>query len=446
MDKILINILVALNIIHFSQNSFSKEILEKSESIILMQGEQRAIPKTNSIWVENSAAVKVTETEKSFILHGIKSGYSEVKNGKKSLQVNVLSLDQIRTEKILQNALHETLNLKLEIENGFVVIKGRLIRWNDWRSLSRACSEIHCQYLMQAQISEELMVESEKKINQELKNHALPGLKIDFAETPQVHLPQKSSISKAAEKVLSPFGIQIEHDANSIELAPLVKVQITVAEVRKEFLRRYGIKWPSSYNAQVLQSSIAADPISAQLQLLEQTGEGRILASPNILCRSGKDAEFLAGGEFPIKLINYKTQDVIWKQYGVLLKVSPVADYSGRMSISIQTEVSSIDGSRTVDGVPGLFTNRVQSHFDLVRPKTIALSGLIKNESRESSDGLPWLSKIPIIGSLFSSKEFQNNKTELVIFVRPEIVNTDALPDNDTATKDSNFFANHQKD
>lgn len=447
MRYLIINIFAAFYIMCFSQNGFTKDVLEKTENIVLMQGEQKTIPKTNSIWVENSSAVKVTETDKAFILHGVKSGFSEIKSGGKTFQVNVLSLDQIRTEKALQNALHETLGLKLEVENGFVVIKGRLIRWSDWNFLARACSEIHCQYLMQAQISEDLMTESEQKINLVLKKHALPRLKIDFAETPQIHLPQKSATTKAVEKTLAPFGIQIEHDSTSIELAPLIKVQITVAEVRKEILRQYGIKWPNVYSAQIVPNSAAGiDPILAQLQLLEKTGNGKILASPNILCRSGKDADFFAGGEFPIKIINYKTQDVVWKQYGVVLKVSPVADYSGRMSISIQIEVSSLDGAKYADGIPGLFTNRVQSHFDLIRPKTIALSGLIKNETHDISDGLPWLSKIPILGPLFASKEFRNDKTELVIFVRPEIVNTDSLPDDDAQSKDLNFFTNKSEE
>jgi len=206
----------------------------------------------------------------------------------------------------------------------------------------------------------------------------------------------------------------------------LVKVQITVAEVKKDAFLSYGVQWPSNYTAQVIPGATAAENsgLSIALQALESKGLGRVLARPNLLCRSGKEAEFVAGGEFPIKIMNFKIQDIVWKRYGILLKIKPMADFSGRMSISLETEISNLDG-HSVDGIPGLLTNRVQSHFDLSESKTIALSGLIKSESTESQVGLPGLARIPILGSLFSSKDFRENRTELVIFVKPEIVQED---------------------
>lgn len=129
----------------------------------------------------------------------------------------------------------------------------------------------------------------------------------------------------------------------------------------------------------------------------------------------------MAGGEFPIKTFNYLKQDVVWKRYGILLKVKPKADSSGRIALAVETEVSSIDPSRTVEGIPGLLTNRVASHFDLNRPRTVILSGLLKNEESYSSSGLLGLSSLPILGPLFGSREWKENRTELVIFVRPSI-------------------------
>jgi pilus assembly protein CpaC len=117
----------------------------------------------------------------------------------------------------------------------------------------------------------------------------------------------------------------------------------------------------------------------------------------------------------------------VWKKYGIMLNVKPKADFSGKMSISIETEVSSIDMSHAVDQVPALYTNKIQSHFELNGPRTIALSGLIKSDQGENSSGLPGLSRIPILGSLFSSKEFQDNRTELVVFVKPEVISPGSL-------------------
>ena len=130
----------------------------------------------------------------------------------------------------------------------------------------------------------------------------------------------------------------------------------------------------------------------------------------------------MAGGEIPIQIIKYRTQEVIWKQYGIRLRVKPVADSSGRMSISIDTEISTLDEATKVDNIPGILTNHVSSHFDLSRPQTIALSGLLKNEEGRSHNGLPYLSRIPILGGLFSSQSYKDFETELIIFVRPSIL------------------------
>ena len=92
------------------------------------------------------------------------------------------------------------------------------------------------------------------------------------------------------------------------------------------------------------------------------------------------------------------------------------------MSLSIDTEITTLDPGMAVDNIPGLLTNRVSSHFDLTRPQTIALSGLLKSEDGESSSGLPFLSRLPVLGALFSSKDFREHRSELVIFVRPMIL------------------------
>jgi pilus assembly protein CpaC len=145
-----------------------------------------------------------------------------------------------------------------------------------------------------------------------------------------------------------------------------------------------------------------------------------------LLCRSGKEAEFMAGGEFPVKVSSFRSSEVVWKSYGIRLHVKPLADVSGRMSIAIETEVSELDEShKTDDQIPGLFTNKMQTHFDLTRSRTIALSGLIKSGQSRHSSGLPGLSSLPILGPLFSSQEFKDEQSELVIFVTPEVMKAD---------------------
>jgi pilus assembly protein CpaC len=258
-----------------------------------------------------------------------------------------------------------------------------------------------------------------------MTNAGLPDLALQLSPRATVSIPSDSKdLEDRVARVLGPFGFQIEKSTSTVGLEPLVRVQIILAEVRKKAMSRIGIEWPGSIGGQLLPSPLlpASGELLIGLNALEENGLGKILASPTLLCRSGKAAEFLAGGEFPIRITGHKANDLTWKKHGVLLKIAPVADYSGRMSIAITTEVSIIDSAHVVEGVPGLLTNRIETHFDLSRSRTIALSGLIKKEWGEARAGLPGLVNIPILGALFGSQDYREDRTELVVFVTPEVL------------------------
>jgi pilus assembly protein CpaC len=258
---------------------------------------------------------------------------------------------------------------------------------------------------------------------EQLKAIALFPYKLELNANPQIHLNESQPQLRELSRFVQSYGIRIVLSPTALSLEPIVKVHITVAEIKKSTANKYGIGWQDSYPAKILPKGLLMDDLEISLNAMEASGEGKVLASPNLICRSGKEADFFAGGEFPIKIINFKLQDIVWKKYGILLKVKPTADMSGRMSITIETEVSGFDGSKTVDGFPGLYLNRVQSTFDLTESRTIALSGLLKKEDHQQNQGIFGLANLPILGSLFSSKDFREDKTELVIFVRPEITN-----------------------
>lgn len=210
-------------------------------------------------------------------------------------------------------------------------------------------------------------------------------------------------------------------------MEPSIRVHITVAEISKSTTRTLGLQWPGTAKFDILPTGLVnAETLQATLSALESQGKAKLLASPNLICRSGKEAEFLAGGEFPIRIKGFGTQDVHWKRFGVLLRIKPFADSSGKMSLSLETEVSSL--GEMIDGIPTIKANRVSSHFDLSHSQVIALSGLLRDQNSKGASGLPWLTQIPILGALFSSQDYLEEKTELVIFVRPSLINQpDAL-------------------
>jgi pilus assembly protein CpaC len=225
--------------------------------------------------------------------------------------------------------------------------------------------------------------------------------------------------------IIKMYGLNIITDDDVISTKPLVKVKMTLLEMRKSSLTEIGINPPTQYSSQLSSGGKMGSGTwnsEANLNLLQNKGIGQILASPVLITKSGTEAEFLAGGEIPIRIINNKTKDLIWKKYGINLKVKPTVDNQGHINMDIETEVSSIDPKRNVEGIPAILTNKIQSHFELQKSQTLILSGLIKHMNGETVTGWPWLNEIPILGALFSSADFQQEKTEMIILVTPEII------------------------
>lgn len=396
------------------------------KSLVLSLGETQNLPLkgSSSVWIQDRDILQAEGGSSSLAVKGTKEGKTTVKVGGEIYNIHVVHPVKKASLKDLQAMLQNVIGLSSDISEGDLLVRGQLYRLRDWIKLSQFAETTNLNYQMRARLSEELKTEAQNHFQQLIAESKLPPQTLIFEPQLEVRISASDMLTKKYQRLLAPYGVAILKDETSLQVEPTVKVQITVAEIRRDLSVKYGIKWPQSYAATILpdgSKEIADLPFA--LNALENQGQAKILASPNILCRSGKEAEFLAGGEFPIKILNFKAQDVVWKRYGILLRVKPKADAAGRISLSIETEVSTLDKSMQVDDIPGILTNRVSSHFDLTKPQTIALSGLIKSEDGKASEGLPLLSRLPVIGALFSSKDFRENRTELVIFVRPTVLN-----------------------
>ena len=166
-----------------------------------------------------------------------------------------------------------------------------------------------------------------------------------------------------------------------------------------------------------------ATSLASKLNLLVQRGSAYVLASPNLSTRSGGEAKFLAGGEIPLPSISATgAGSVSFKSYGVLLNIKPTADAQGNIAGSILTEVSNVDRSVAVQGIPGLSIRRTDTEFNVKDGETIVLSGLINKESSNDTSGLPGLRRLPLLGRLFRSDSDVDKETEVVIFITPTIV------------------------
>lgn len=163
------------------------------------------------------------------------------------------------------------------------------------------------------------------------------------------------------------------------------------------------------------------DVVSA-LDLAETTGLATTLAQPNLTSLSGETASFLAGGEYPYSVAQGNDLTTIeFKQYGVQLAFTPTVLSDGRISMRVRPTVSQLDFSINSD-VPALKSRSAETTVELGSGQSFMIAGLLSNETANNVNKTPGLGNIPILGSLFKSKQYQRNETELVIVVTPYLV------------------------
>lgn len=163
------------------------------------------------------------------------------------------------------------------------------------------------------------------------------------------------------------------------------------------------------------------------IRALERDGLIRTLAEPNLTAVSGEPAKFLAGGEYPVPTVDsIGGLGVTFKEFGIGLAFTPIVLSEGRISLKIETEVSELtsQGAVTISGIqiPALKKRQAKSTVELPSGGTLAFAGLISDDVRQNIDGLPGAKDIPILGTLFRSRDYIKNETELVVIVTPYLV------------------------
>ncbi len=163
------------------------------------------------------------------------------------------------------------------------------------------------------------------------------------------------------------------------------------------------------------------------IDALHQDGLVKVLAKPTLICLSGRQASFLAGGEFPVPMPQgLGSVAVDYKSFGVALNFKPIVMSNDRINIEVTPEVSELDFSTAIQFsgfvVPGISSRRTSTTIELGDGQSFAIAGLLKDNSRDSIRKIPLLGDIPILGALFRSREYQKSETELVIIVTPKLV------------------------
>ncbi len=240
-----------------------------------------------------------------------------------------------------------------------------------------------------------------------------------------------------------------------------VMLKVTVSEISRDVIKQLGIDLSGIGNygsavisgatsnafsavgqplstAKTLQASLSG--ITATLRAMERAGVIRSLAEPNLTAISGETATFIAGGEFPIPNgLSCDTtrsppicqQQIDFKKFGVSLAFTPVVMAEGRISLKVMTEVSDLSTENSITlqvpgsealTVPSIRTRRTETTVEIPSGGSLALAGMIQQRTKQQINGLPGLMQLPIIGTLFRSRDYINNQTELVVIVTPYLV------------------------
>ena len=388
--------------------------------IRLSPGQIHKIPleQDSDIHVSNGKVIRVTDTGTELIITALKPGHSAISSGVHSWLIEVLSHKKLQQQALLQKTLRPLMGLQPRFSGPLPTIHGTLYRLSDLSYLKQKLRELKYQFHIQVPL--DLRNNVRDYLQKVIREHSLPNPQIKFHPNLSLWFHHISSEQQEEiQETLSPYGIPLSFSESGLDIQPLIEITVLIAEVNRSLQKQLGIQWGEGYKARLL--PIFSHELEVAIQALESKGQGQILASPKLLCRSGSKAEFLAGGEFPIKIFNYQTQSIVWKSHGVHLSILPKADHKNQISVDLSTEISIVDNAQSVDGVPGLKTNRLQTHFDLKKSQTIALSGLIRHDFGISSQGLPLLQSLPVIGKLFGSDNYRKQLTELMIFVTPKV-------------------------
>jgi pilus assembly protein CpaC len=176
---------------------------------------------------------------------------------------------------------------------------------------------------------------------------------------------------------------------------------------------------------------VGSTTIDAFVSALRENNLLRVLAEPNLVATSGQEAEFLAGGDFPVPIVQGGSDSgtsitVEFREFGVRLRFTPVVLGSGRIRLKMAPEVSDVDFTNAVLAqgfrIPGRRTRRLSTTVELNEGQTFAVGGLLDNRVAANKAATPLLGDVPVLGALFRSVRYQRQETELVVLVTPRIV------------------------
>jgi pilus assembly protein CpaC len=417
-----------------------------AQALVLVRGQQKTIdaPDMNRIAVGNPAVADVKALNKQILVTAIDQGQTDiiiwdVDNKQRSITVRVVETDPRVVAREIRQLLKGIEGIRVIAMNTKVIIEGKALRKEDLNTIQKIAA-IYPQVTNLATLSPAVLDTISNHINIEFKEAELIDVS---AERLGRQILIQGEVSNEEEKAkINMIAAAFDVDVNNlvkvgVSLKKMILVNVDFIEIDKSKMTEVGIDWDDMLRVSSQSSGGAqfghdaesrhfngAYKIDASygvtIKMLQDKGNAHIIARPKLLCRSGEKAEFLAGGEIPIKIATLSISRVEWKEFGILLNIEPVVDNNDNIATGIKVENSTI--TDFVDGQPSFQTSRVKTNINVKSGEVIVLSGLVNREHAKAVNKVPFLGSIPILGELFKSRSFKSNQSELLIFVTPVVM------------------------
>jgi Flp pilus assembly secretin CpaC len=407
-------------------------------AISLAIGEQRSFPveEGTRFSVGNPEVIQVKATQLAnsgtiLLVKGKAQGYSDLallgdQGLKKTIAFRVVSKKQAAFVGDGKRLFSDSPGLTVTPSGEGWVAKGQAKSLDDWNSVSALQAQGKGRFYSYTNLHPLERLKAESRILRLFRSAGLSHLGVRGAGNSLVlvgNCRSKEEMSLAVDLAAQVVAGVRSHLKLPFEQGGRLRFRAKIMEVVRADAQALGLKWEEGVPGAILLGKSFSKmnfSLQAALKIMEKRGQARVLSQPQLLLNEKGIAELKVGGEIPIQLTSRESASVHWKPYGLLLRLELPGMSGTTARAKITAEISSLDPGNGSEGIPGLRVSRMETLVDMEIGKPVLLSGLMERRQSRNHSLLPLLGDIPILGELFGSKDFQENRSELMILLEAQ--------------------------
>lgn len=412
--------------------------IQEKAPVVLGQGEQRILnlPNLQRFSIGDRTIVRAVRPPGGFqddaiLLKALAPGTSDLWVWKtdgtaEHRTVRVVKWGQDPVPLALRRALDSLTEAEIIPTGRGFVLRGEIRSREELSRVRRIRDEFPKQVFDETRPSTDLLLAAEAAIRTWIREHGLAGRLSVSRLGDELWIRGSLESAERAESVRAQLGAQFPALRFEVDSLPgsidTVFFRVFLLEVQREHSRSLGVDWTSIQDGAI---KVTAAPLKSSANLegvvdaLARQGSARVLSRPELAVRAPGEAELFAGGEIPIRTRGRFQSNVTWRRFGLSLRLSVTAVAGERIRLDVFSEVSHLDSNIGSDDIPGIRANTMRTQVDARFGHPLLLSGLLHEGMRRQVRGLPLLKDIPVLGRLFGSEDYLNERSELLAILLP---------------------------